>query len=160
MPGSAAGQTRGRTAWAGVTVRAVIVYTSDASRIRPEQLDGFFVGWPSRPPLDRHLEILLASAHVVLALDDECGRVVGFVTAISDGVLSAYIPLLEVLPGYQGRGIGSELMRRVLERVEHLYMVDLSCDRDLVPFYERFGMRRWDAAMGLRNREALEERPG
>ena len=35
---------------------------------------------------------------------DDAGRVVGFVTAISDGVLSAYIPLLEVLPEYQGAG--------------------------------------------------------
>ena len=138
----------------------MIVYDDDVSRIHPEQLEGFFVGWPAKPSPERHLEILRASAHVVLALDDEPGRVVGFVTAISDGVLSAFLPLLEVLPDYQGRGIGSELMRRMLARLEHLYMVDLCCDRDLVPFYERVGMRRWDAAMGFRNREALEEAPG
>lgn len=136
----------------------MIVYSCDASRIRAEQLEGFFAGWPTAPSPERHLEILRASDHVVVALDEESERVVGFVTAISDGVISAYIPLLEVLPDFQRRGIGSDLMRRVLQRVEHLYMVDLSCDSDLVSYYERFGMRRWDAAMGLRNREALEER--
>jgi ribosomal protein S18 acetylase RimI-like enzyme len=89
----------------------------------------------------------------VLAREPE--RVVGFVTAISDGVLSAYVPLLEVLPEYQGRGIGTELMRRLLARLEDLYMVDLCCDTDLEPFYRRLGLQTWDRGMGIRNREAL-----
>lgn len=66
---------------------------------------------------------------------------VGFITAITDGVLSAYIPLLEVLPAYRGRGTGSELLRRLLQKLDHLYMVDLLCDAELQPFYERMGMR-------------------
>ena len=70
--------------------------------------------------------------------------VVGFVTAVSDGVLSAYIPLLEVLPEYQDRGIGSELMRRILEQLDDLYMVDVLCDA------ESAGVLRalWHAAGG------------
>ena len=48
---------------------------------------------------------------------------VGFVTAISDGVLSAFIPLLEVLPEWQGPGIGTELVRRILAELEDFYMV-------------------------------------
>jgi ribosomal protein S18 acetylase RimI-like enzyme len=89
----------------------------------------------------------------VLALDGE--QIVGFVTAISDGVLSAYVPLLEVLPGYQGRGIGAELVRRLLARLDGLYMVDLCCDEDVVGSYEHLGLSRWDAGMGIRNRDAL-----
>ncbi len=130
-----------------------IAFSADAEGLRPDQLTGFFVGWPERPSAERHLELLRGSDHVALALDGE--RVVGFATAISDGVLSAYVPLLEVLPEYQGRGIGSELVRRLLGELERLYMVDLACDEALVPFYERLGLRRWDAAMGIRNREAL-----
>ncbi len=79
---------------------------------------------------------------------------VGIVSAISDGVLSAHIPLLEVLPEFQGRGIGSQLMRLVLKRLEVLYMVDLSCDPDLVPFYREFGMAELPA-MGLRRPTAI-----
>jgi len=82
-------------------------------------------------------------------------RVVGFVTAISDGVLSAYVPLLEVLPDHQGRGIGSELVRRLLDRLGDLYMIDVVCDENVVPFYERLGLRRLDAALGVRNPSAL-----
>jgi ribosomal protein S18 acetylase RimI-like enzyme len=131
----------------------VIEYTMTLDGIRPQDLDGFFVGWPSPPSRERHLDLLRGSAHVVLAKEGE--RVVGFVTAISDGVLSAYIPLLEVLPEFQGRGIGSELVRLLLDRLGALYMVDVVCDEDVVPFYARFGLQRFDAALGRRDRSRL-----
>ena len=76
--------------------------------------------------------------------------IVGFVTAISDGVLAAYVPLLEVLPSHQKQGIGQELMRRMLETLDRLYMVDLLCDDNLQPFYEKLGMRR-SKGMMVRN---------
>ena len=127
----------------------MIESTESVEGVQPRHLEGFFVGWPSPPSPERHMEILRGSAAVVLARDGE--RVVGFVTAISDGVLSAYVPLLEVLPGYQGRGIGTELMRRILARLRDLYMVDLCCDSDLEPYYRRLGLQVWDRGMGLRN---------
>lgn len=120
----------------------MIIYRESADGIRPDQLRGFFVGWPDPPSPETHLRILQGSAHVVLALDDATYNVVGFVTAISDGVSCAYIPHLEVLPEYQGGGIGTELMRRMLHRLRHLYMIDLLCDPDVQPFYERLGRSR------------------
>jgi predicted N-acetyltransferase YhbS len=48
---------------------------------------------------------------------------------------------LEVLPDYQHRGIGSELVRRMLAKFSDLYMIDLTCDVERQPFYEQFGMR-------------------
>jgi ribosomal protein S18 acetylase RimI-like enzyme len=131
----------------------VIEYVESPDGVAARHLEGFFVGWPQPPSPERHLALLHGSDHVVLARDPE--RVVGFVTAISDGVLSAYVPLLEVLPTHQGRGIGSELMRRLLARLENLYMVDLSCDADLEPFYRRLGLETWERGMGIRNRDAL-----
>ena len=132
----------------------MIVYRSSTDGIGAEHLEGFFVGWPSPPSPERHLAALRGSEHAVVALDDESGRVVGFVTVVGDGVLSAFVPLLEVLPSYQGRGIGTELVRRALELAGNRYMVDVTCDEDLVPFYERFGMTRL-VGMGMRNRRAL-----
>ena len=130
-----------------------IEYTDRLDGVDARHLDGFFVGWPNPPSAERHLAVLRGSAAVVLARDGE--DVVGFVNAISDGVLSAYIPLLEVLPEYQGRGIGSELVRRLVARLESLYMVDLSCDAELEPFYLRLGFRTLDRGMGIRNYDAL-----
>ena len=130
-----------------------IAYSETLEGVEPAHLGCFFVGWPQRPSAERHLAMLRGSDHVVLARDGQ--RVVGFVTAVSDGVLSAFIPLLEVLPEYQGRGIGTELMRRMLARLESLYMVDLCCDAELEPFYARLGLGTLDRGMGLRNSRAI-----
>jgi len=102
---------------------------------------GFFEGWPNPPSAETHLRMLQNSSFVVLALEGD--SVVGFVNAISDDVLAAYIPLLEVLPSYRGQGIGGELMKRMLDNLRHLYMIDLMCDPNLQPFYERFAMQRY-----------------
>ena len=127
----------------------MITYTDSIADVTPAQLQGFFVGWPNPPTPATHLRILAGSYAAVLARDDS-GAVVGFITAISDGVSAAYIPHLEVLPVYRGQGIGSELVRRMLARLRQLYMVDLICDEDVQPFYERLGLRRY-TGMVLRN---------
>ncbi len=108
------------------------------------------------PSPDTHRRILRGSEVVVLAWDDTDHRVVGFITAVGDGVLAASIPLLEVLIEYQGVGIGTELVRRMLTELEGRYMVDLTCDPELVPFYERLGLTRHDA-MIRRNPEAVAD---
>ena len=120
-------------------------YVTSLAGISPVHLEGFFVGWPTPPSPVQHWALLRGSTHIVLALDGD--KVVGFINALSDGVLSAYIPLLEVRPEYQGTGVGSELVRRALDAIGDLYMIDLVCDENLMPFYERFGMFRWNAAI-------------
>ena len=128
----------------------MIAYRYSVEGIIPEQLVGFFVDWPNPPTTEAHLRILRGSTQVVLALDEELDRVVGFVTVISDGVSSAYISHLEVLPVWQGCGIGTELMRRVLESHKDIYAIDLMCDTDIQPFYERLDMIR-STGMIMRN---------
>jgi ribosomal protein S18 acetylase RimI-like enzyme len=131
----------------------MIEYTTRLDGVEPRHLEGFFVGWPSPPSPERHLELLRGSAAVALARESGERRIVGFATAVGDGVLSAYIPLLEVLPAFQGRGIGSELVRRLLACLGSLYMVDVCCDAELEPFYRRLGFRPLDRGMGIRNYE-------
>ena len=93
--------------------------------------------------------LLQKSTHCIVALNEN-GDVIGFITAITDGVLSSYIPFLEVLPDYQGKGIGSELTKRMLATLESSYMIDLLCDQELQSFYEKFGMKKATGMM-LRN---------
>lgn len=135
-------------------------YTDSLKNVTSENLKGgFFAGWPNPPSPTTHHRILANSAAIVLARVED-GTVIGFITAISDGISCAYIPHLEVLPAYHGRGIGTELVRRMLEKLKHLYMIDLVCDPGLQPFYERLGMR---AVIGMvvRNyeRQSGEPRP-
>ena len=136
----------------------MIYYTDNLAPVREDMLHGFFAGWPRRPSARQHLAVLRASYRSVVAIDDAHERVAGFVNMLSDGVLTAFIPWLEVLPGYQGQGIGSELMRRILEGTERFYSVDLVCDEPLVPYYARFGMRSASSAL-LRHPTALEGYP-
>jgi ribosomal protein S18 acetylase RimI-like enzyme len=117
----------------------MITYTSSAESATPARLVGFFVGWPNPPTPRTHQKILQSSDEIVLAMDDENDRIVGFITAISDGIISAYIPLLEVLPEYQGKGIGGELVKQLTARLADLYMIDLSCDENVQAFYTPFG---------------------
>jgi GNAT superfamily N-acetyltransferase len=127
---------------ASTLTRVPIEYTSSLDGVEPAHLHGFFEGWPNPPSPERHLEVLGGSYRVVLAREAGSPRVIGFANVISDGVLYAFIPLLEVLPSHRGRGVGSGLLRRLFAELDNFYAVDLMCDPELQPFYERFGMHR------------------
>ncbi len=131
----------------------IIRYTNNPGSLVPHQLTGFFEGWPHPPSPARHLAILRASFAAWLAMDgDQC---VGFINALSDGLLTAYIPLLEVLPEYRRRGIGSELVRRMVDTFRHFYAIDVVCDESVAPFYETHGFSKC-AGMIKRNADAVD----
>lgn len=72
----------------------------------------------------------------------EGDRLVGYAAVVSNGVTDAYIQDVMVHPDQQRRGIGSQLMERVLARLqdEGVYMVSVIYgEAALQPFYERFG---------------------
>jgi len=119
-----------------------VEYTKDISTITEDMLTGFFIDWPNPPDIATHLKILNSSYCSFVAIDRDCNRVVGFINAISDGVLTAYIPLLEVLPPYQGLGIGGELVKLMLKELGDLYMIDICHDEELSPYYARFGAHK------------------
>ena len=131
-----------------------IRYTDSLDGITPGMLDGFFDGWAKRPSPQMHLRVLRNSHLVILGIDDQSVQVVGFINAISDGVLSAYIPLLEVRGDFRGRGIGTELTRRMLAKLKDFYMIDVLCDPRMQGFYERCGMTP-AAGMMIRNPAAV-----
>lgn len=128
-----------------------VEFRDDAAGITSSMLGGgFFEGWPNPPSPETHLEILRGSLHVALAVERDTAQVVGFANLVGDGVLAAYLPLLEVLPRHRSRGIATRLVHMLLHAARDCYMLDVACDDELVPFYERFGMRRSNAMM-LRN---------
>ncbi len=114
-------------------------FDDDVASVEPAQLEGFFDGWPDPPTPATHARILRSSHAAIVAIEPDTGRVAGFVTAVSDGVLSAYIPLLEVRREHRSQGLGRELVERMLEKLRGFYMIDVSCDPELEPFYTRLG---------------------
>jgi hypothetical protein len=97
------GVAGGRRAVYARRAMAAIEYATSLAGVRPEHLAGFFEGWPNPPSPERHLAALAGSHRVVLAREQGSTQIVGFASAISDGVLAAFIPLLEVLPGHRGK---------------------------------------------------------
>ena len=124
-------------------------FLDDPRCLEARQLQGFCEGWARPLSPEELLRVLQGSTHVVLAQDSASGRVVGFITAITDGAFAAYIPLLEVLRPFRGRGIGTRLVQLMLEKVQNYRTVDLVCDEDLVGFYRRLDLRPM-RGMGLR----------
>lgn len=119
---------------------STVTYTDSLEGVTAERLQGFFRGWNRGPDPEAHLRILQNSDYVVLAVDEDTGRVIGFITAITDHVLTAHIPYVEVIPNYRGQGIGRELTRRMMEKLQDYHMVGLVCGPGLQEFYSSFGM--------------------
>ncbi len=118
----------------------MIEYYTDLYNITESDLEGFFVGWKAPLSCKQHYQTLENSDYKILAYDTDEERVVGFINAISDEVSFAFIPMLEVLPEFKNQGIGSELLKRVLQQLEHISNIDLTCDPDLQEFYVKFDM--------------------
>jgi len=130
-----------------------IEYTKDMSGITENMLDDFFHGWPNPPNAATHLKILQNSYRAFVAIDKDSNKVVGFINAVSDGVLSAYIPLLEVVPSLKSMGIGTKLVKLMLAECADLYMIDICHDIELAPYYARFGAHKGQASI-FRNYDA------
>jgi ribosomal protein S18 acetylase RimI-like enzyme len=83
---------------------------------------------------------LLASHSLVTAWKREL--LVGLGNAISDGHLVAYFPHLVVHAAYQGRGIGRELVRRLMARYRGFHQQVLIADGRAIGFYKKLGFAR------------------
>ena len=89
----------------------------------------------------------LRSYATILAYDG--ARMVGAARAISDGEREALIVGVAVLPEYQRRGIGTLMMRDLVERLDGAAIV-LTCSEDAsVPFYRGLGFRTHKRVMVL-----------
>ncbi|MDQ3657113.1 MAG: GNAT family N-acetyltransferase [Chloroflexota bacterium] len=84
----------------------MIIYRESTDGVTADQLTGFFVSWPIPPTPETHLQVLAPSDAIVLAVNEETARVVGYITATTDHVLTAYIPRIEVLPEFREVSLG------------------------------------------------------
>jgi GNAT superfamily N-acetyltransferase len=89
---------------------------------------------------------------VRLAFDDD--RLIGAARAITDGVYTAAVFDVCVLPSHRGRGIGRQLMRSLINGLQNQFIV-LVCDEKLRQFYGDVGfgpLRAHDVALARGDR--------
>jgi ribosomal protein S18 acetylase RimI-like enzyme len=96
--------------------------------------------WSSAEKPELLHKALVASHSLFSAWDGD--KLVGLGNAISDGFLVVYYPHLIVLPEYQGRGIGAELMRRLMARYAGFHQHMLVADGRALDFYRKCGFER------------------
>ncbi len=130
-----------------------IVYADDPTELSVDDLAEFFAGWRAAPAPERCLAAISEADACVLAFDGD--RLVGFATAITDHALFCFIPLVEVARSHRGRGIGSELVRRIARASGPIYGTYLCCDEDTASFYECLG---FDRVVGMARQDPLAAR--
>jgi len=120
-------------------------------------LDGFYTlfestGWNKEYHLS-HQELadaLRNSWHVLAAYEGE--RLVGIGRIVSDGVLHAMVYDLITDPEFQHKGIGSEILARLIRKCRQAGIRDIQlfCTQGKRSFYERRGFRaRAEDAPGM-----------
>jgi ribosomal protein S18 acetylase RimI-like enzyme len=96
--------------------------------------------WSSAKKPDQLHKALVSSHSLITAWEES--RLVGLGNAISDGYLVVYYPHLLVLPDYQKRGIGTEVMRRLMSRYLGFHQHMLVADGRAIEFYRKCGFER------------------
>jgi len=100
------------------------------------------VGWEKYSNHEMVDKILNAPVFAVVAEDKTNGDIIGTALVLSDQASFYYVKDLMVTPVWQGKGIGTMLMREVVKWLddnapEHAY-VGLFTGENLAPFYKQF----------------------
>lgn len=76
-------------------------------------------------------------------------QLLGIIRTVGDGFSVVFIQDILVYPEHQGQGVGTALVKAVLERYSHVYQIELLADNTpkTVAFYESLGFHqvaRWN----------------
>ncbi len=95
------------------------------------------VGW-NRMEKEYANPLMTSYYHIAVYEKD---KLVGYIDCVSNCVTDAYIQDLMVHPDYQGKGIGTDLMDKMIEylKEKRIYMISVVYEECLKSFYERFG---------------------
>lgn len=105
------------------------------------------LGWNSLElSVDDLKQMCNQSWYAIYAFDNS--KLVGMGRIISDGVITGIICGLCVLPSYQSKGIGKEMLHRLIGHCEQNRVIpQLLCTESLETYYESFGFRKFSVGM-------------
>jgi len=123
-----------------------IRYNSDIEAMTKDALQELFlsVKWESGNYPDELLQSIRGSHSIVAAWDGD--KLVGLINALSDGILTVYFHYMLVDPGYQGEGIGMNMMKMMLDRYSGCKTKVLISYGSAIDFYRKCGFSMEDGA--------------
>ncbi len=98
-------------------------------------------GWWGEGPDDPdHVRRLAAGSHSFLTVRAQA-QVIGMGRAISDGASDAYIQDVTVDPRWRGKGLGTRIIQKIIERLEadRIFWIALIAEQNSHPFYRKLG---------------------
>ncbi len=105
--------------------------------------DAYWGTWRTREQVRSQLD----SAWRLVGAYDETGALVGFARAVSDGVGIAYLADVFVLPAQQGHGLGTAIVRRMIDEGPGADLRWVLFTRDAHGLYEKFGFGEPEGAL-------------
>lgn len=105
------------------------------------------VGWSSGHYPEKLVLAMRNSGSVFSAWVDE--KLIGLISVMDDGVMNAYVHYLLVVPAFQSKGIGRQLVAHMKDYYSsYLRIILIAYDKE-VSFYESCGFERGDNKMPM-----------
>ena len=130
--------------------------------VSPQEIEDLreAVGWDRS---EGTVSLALQRSHRFYVARDESGRLVGYLSVISDGVADAFLVDLAVHPDFQRHGLGKRMVTCAVDDVrgEGIRCVQVTFSPELRPFYAACGFSIFGG--GIIDFGALEDdtrRPG
>ena len=130
--------------------RPVITYRSDLNGISWKRISELMekVGWDLRRPEELRLAFK-KSTYLRIAFAGD--RIVGFGRTIDDGKFYGMIVDLVVDPDFQGRGIGSRILRELREEMKGFKIISLRAASGKHDFYLKRGWKKSNSAFSWKS---------
>jgi ribosomal protein S18 acetylase RimI-like enzyme len=122
------------------------IRVEDYDQVRQLVIDA---GWGKRAEdPNRFRRMMEGASRTVVALSGD--RIVGFARALFDDASNGYISMVAVSGDLRGRGVGRELVRRLMDvNAPRQITWVLRSARESTGFWEKMGFRKSDVAMEI-----------
>ena len=125
-----------------------ILWKEDTQNVNWDELSNLYEIAPLGKKDPNELKVVFsASLYVYFVYDED--RLVGAGRALADGKDCSYICDVAVAPDYQGRGIGKDIMTKLLESSKNHKKILLYSVPGKEEFYAKFGFKHMKTAMAI-----------